>query len=204
MKKIKIKIDPIDWVGYEVIIQYIKNNRIHEADGNFVEIGTLFGGGAKKLAVFLKKYSPLKKLYVIDIFDPNFDITKNIHGDTMSNLYLSALKKFRGKTQWQIFKEVTSKQGNIIVIKSDSKKAKIPSRQIAFTFIDGNHQPEYVLNDFYLVWRKTTIGGAVSFHDYGGDLPQVTEAINHLIKTHERNIKTYKVPGRSIIFLQKV
>ncbi|MDP2637674.1 MAG: class I SAM-dependent methyltransferase [Candidatus Levybacteria bacterium] len=204
MKRVKRTIDPTDWVGYETLIKFIKSNKIHKVPGDFVEIGTLFGGGAKKLAVFLKKYSPSKKLYTIDIFDPNFDITENASGDIMSDLYLSGLKKIKGKTQWEIFKRITSGQNNIIAIKSDSKKAKIPVHKIAFTFIDGNHQPSYVINDFYLVWGKTAVGGFVSFHDYGGDLPEVTKTIDHLIKSHRKNIKSYKVSGRNMIFLKKI
>ena len=42
-----------DWVGYENLINYIQNNKIFLIPGDFVEIGTLFGGGAAKLSKYV-------------------------------------------------------------------------------------------------------------------------------------------------------
>lgn len=173
-----------DLVGYESLVGWLRKNRIHKLDGNVVEIGSFLGGGTAKLAKFFGKYG--KKIYAVDIFDVSFDQTSNIDGLNMCSLYHKMLK---GRNQEDVFKEVTQKYGNIVVIKGDSKKITLPCRRICFSFIDGCHDPEYVRNDFYLVWHKTVPGGVVSFHDYDGDLPQTTKTIDELIEANKNEIR---------------
>ncbi len=64
-----------DLVGYEVILDFIKRHQLLYVEGDVVEMGTFLGGGAYKLAMFLEKKQSSKKLFVIDIFDLNFDWT---------------------------------------------------------------------------------------------------------------------------------
>jgi hypothetical protein len=53
-----------------------------------------------------------------------------------------------------------SKYSNVL---KDSKKVKFPvDQQFVLGFIDGNHSPEYVVNDFYLVWKHLVPGGMLS------------------------------------------
>jgi hypothetical protein len=193
-----------DLVGYEVILDFIKQHQLLELEGDVVEIGTFLGGGAYKLAKFLEKNETSKKLFVVDIFNPNFDWTTNEHGNSMAEIYIDLLKKFRGKTQWEVFCEVTKKCKNIHNIKGDSKKIEIPSSQLCFGFIDGNHNPDYVENDFYLIWNKLSSQGAVAFHDYEWDLPQSTEKINELVKRHHSEIRNlYHKKDSHILFVVK-
>lgn len=199
----KFKRDKTDLVGYEELIKFIHKKEIQKIAGDFVEIGTLFGGGAKKIAAFLEKNAPTKKLFVIDPFDLSFDKTKNKHGVSMADFYKTILKNFNGKSQREVFNEITRGYKNIYIIKGDSKKIKISSEKIAFTFIDGNHDSEYVKNDFYLVWEKTSKGGCISFHDYNGNLKDVTKSINELIKHYKEQIKIYEIKNKNIICLIK-
>ncbi len=169
-----------------------------------VEIGTFLGGGAYKLSRLLEGTGSSKKLYVLDVFDPNFDWTTNTCGDTMKTLYLNALKNYGGKSQLEIFLEVTKECKNIIVLRDDSKDVKIPTESICFGFVDGNHAPEYVENDFYLIWSKLTPKGAVAFHDYEGDLPEVTAKITELVNRHSLEIqKTHHDKDKNILFIIK-
>lgn len=194
-----------DWVGYEALIKFIKINNILSIDGDLVEIGTFLGGGAYKLSKFLKNSRSAKKLYVIDVFDPRFDLTANNEGETMATLYLNSIKRFGGKAQCEIFHHVTRSCENIIVLKEDSKKVKIPTTQICFAFIDGNHSPEYVRNDFELLWDKLSPGGCIAFHDYRGDLPETTAAIDYLLKIHSNHIqKTFYDASKWILFVLKI
>jgi predicted O-methyltransferase YrrM len=41
-------------------------------------------------------------------------------------------------------------------------------------YIDGNHNPEYVLEDAVLTFRKVKIGGYIIFDDYGWGGPDLT------------------------------
>ncbi len=178
-----------DWVGYEGLIEFIKSSNILSVEGDLVEIGTFLGGGAYKLSKFLEYKQSQKKLYVIDVFDPTFDWTMNTSGDRMETLYQNALKRYEGKSQWDVFSEVTKDCSNIIVLKDDSKKVNVPSERFCFAFIDGNHAPEYVESDFYLVWNRLSPNGAVVFHDYKWDLPQTTAKIDELLSRHSSEIK---------------
>ncbi len=201
--KVLINRNQIDWVGYEKLIDFLLKKKIHCLEGDFVEIGTLFGGGARKLSKFLEECSPEKTLYVIDIFDPLFDKTENTEGRSMAHLYCEALRLSGFTSQWEVFQRVTNGCKNIKVLKSDSKKAIIPSDKIAFAFIDGNHSPEYVLNDFYLIWDKLVPGGCIAFDDFEHDLPQVTEAINQIISKLSDQLKVSDCSESYIIYLTK-
>jgi len=188
-----------DLVGYESLLDWIKENQIYTLDGDVVEIGSFMGGGTAKLAQFFSRYG--KKVYAIDIFDPSFDHTNNLNGSNMSLIYLEVLK---GRNQEDVFREMTRKYSNIQVIKEDSKKVVLPCKEICFSFIDGCHDPDYVRNDFHLVWDKTVSGGVVGLHDYGGDLPQTTRTIDDLIEANRHSIEQVSmIKEKWIILLTK-
>jgi len=73
-----------------------------------------------------------------------------------------------------------------------------------FGFIDGNHQAEYVRNDFNIVWPNLVPNGAVGFHDYRSELVEVTETIDGLIDEHKGEISdTHEIKEKNIILLTK-
>jgi hypothetical protein len=189
-----------DFVGYEILIDYIYKNKIHELEGDFLEIGAFMGGGSVKLARYAGKYS--KKLIIVDLFDPDFDSTPNDRGEPMSWIYRKILGQ---KNLRKVFNKNTKNEKNIVVYAGDSKEMKLSDdTKLSFTFIDGNHDPEYTKSDFYLAWSKTTSGGVVAFHDYGGDLPQVKDAIDEVInKERESIIKKKLILKKCIILLHK-
>lgn len=59
-------------------------------------------------------------------------------------------------------------------------------------YIDGNHEPEYVLEDGVLAFRKLKVGGHLIFDDYGWGGPDLTqrgiEAFLHGYRTRIRNL----------------
>ena len=188
-----------DLVGYESLLAWLKKNQIAKLDGDVVEIGSFLGGGTAKLAKFFAKYD--KRVFAIDIFEPSFDKTKNIDGNSMASLYSQVL---RGRNQEEVFKETTRKYLNVVMIKGDSKQVTAPCRAICFSFIDGCHDPDYVRSDFYLVWGKTVSGGVVGFHDYGANLPLTTRTIDELIEVNKDSIKvTSQIGSKWIILLTK-
>ena len=204
IKRLLHKPEPKPWASYDTLIQFIETHKVDTIDGDFVEIGTFLGGGARKLSKHLSSKSKNKKLIVMDVFDPKFDWTKNLDGDSMSELYVSTLNKYQGKTQKEVFLENTKGCENIVIVEGDTMKANIPTENISFAFIDGNHAPEYVENDFYLIWNKLAPGGVVAFHDYQGDLPQTTEMIDNLKEKHKDEIlKTDIAEKEWIFFIQK-
>jgi len=189
-----------DFVGYEVLVDFIQKRALQNLEGDVVEIGAFLGGGTVKLAKFAKKHG--KKVYVIDIFDPDFDKTEDTSGLRMCHIYQAFLE---GRSQLEIYQEITRGWDNIVTIKEDSKKVRFPREQkFIFGFIDGNHQPEYVRNDFYIVWSNLVSGGIVGFHDYHYTLPKVTETIDGLTKEHKEEIsEVHEIESRHIILLIK-
>jgi hypothetical protein len=166
-----------DFVGYEALINYVEKNRLYELQGDFLEIGAFMGGGSVKLARYVKRHN--KNLIVIDLFDPDFDPTQNDRGESMNWIYRKILGQ---KNLRKVFDENIKNEKNIIVYAGDSRKIKLPDNlELCFSFIDGHHDPEYTRSDFRLAWSKTVPGGIVAFHDYGGDLPQVTNTIKEII-----------------------
>jgi Methyltransferase domain len=74
---------------------------------------------------------------------------------TVRRLIIYIGKLLGRKSQGEIFDRNTSFAKNIVP--ADTK--------LCFSFIDGNHDPEYVKSDFSLAWGSTVPGGIVAFHD---------------------------------------
>lgn len=193
-----------DLVGYETLIEVIRDHRLLTISGDLLEIGTFLGGGARRLAKFLENNHSSKLLYVVDVFDPAFDWTATVKGEAMAALYAQILSRHKGRTQWEVFREVTGDCRNITVLRGDSRRLTLPANALCFGFVDGNHDPEYVENDFYLVWNKLSSGGAVAFHDYGWDLPQTTARIDLLLQRHASEIhETRQDRKKHVLFVFK-
>ena len=192
------------FAGYNKMLDYVEASKIYELEGDFLEIGAFMGGGSALLAEYAAPHH--KRLIVIDVFDPGFDASKNIHGAQLNRLYRLALGH---KNQREIFNQTTARFAKIIdVYAEDSKKVKLPEgRKLCFSFIDGNHEPEYVRSDFNLAWSATVPGGVVSIHDYvegGGDLPEVTQAVDQLMAENKDAIgSTLVMQGYAIIMIRK-
>jgi len=107
----------------------------------------------------------------------------------MANIYNDLLNRFNGRSQFDVFSKINKCNTNISCLIGDSKKIEIPCNQLCFGFIDGNHSPDYVENDFYLIWNKLSSHGAVAFHDYEWDLPQTTGKIKQLVSRHASEIQ---------------
>jgi hypothetical protein len=180
---------------YDVIVNHLKEHRNDLIDGDAVEIGALFGEGTKVLSSYLSG-TPEKTLYVLDVFNLEFDETATENGLVMSELYKQWLVQRKYKSQIHVYAANTKGLKNVKTLAGDTKNTVIPSEKLSFSFIDGNHSPEYVENDFNLVWDKTSPGGIVGFHDYRGDLPEVTRKINELIASRSGEISDVYEPGK--------
>jgi len=200
-----LKDDPDDFVGYEVLIDFIKQRALHKLEGDIIEIGAYMGRGTAKLAKLAQRYG--RKVYAIDVFDPSLDRTMSKSGIKAGDVYEAFLK---GRSMLEAYQESTRGFDNIITIREDSKKLVFPEEQkFIFGFVDGCHQQAYVENDFYVIWPHLVSGGVVGFHDYKfDDWPEVTKAADKLIHKHKREIsEVYEIEGKynilSLLLIKK-
>lgn len=189
-----------DFVGYEVLLDFIRERSLHRLEGDLVEIGSFMGGGTAKLARFARKHD--KRVFAIDVFDPGADTTATEDGVRMCDIYQAFLE---GRSQLEVYRETTRGLDNIVTIAEDSKEVSFsPDRRFIFGFIDGNHRPDYVRNDFDLIWPNLVTGGTLGFHDYNFGLLEVTRCINDLITEHTGEIgEVHEIETHHIVLLVK-
>lgn len=206
---IKFKFSPpslgTDLVGYESFFTILDAHNLLNVEGDIVEIGAFLGGGTYKLAKYLEQKRSSKKIHVIDIFNIRADQTLSISGVKMADIYEHILKRLgKGLSQYEIFQQVTKTCKNLVVLRGDSKEVDLQDISICFAFIDGNHDPSYIRNDFSLVWTKLSQMGVIAFHDYGYDLPHVTNTIDDLLSKHIGEIKeTWINEEKHILYIKR-
>ena len=197
--------DPDDFVGYEILIEFIEQQALYELEGDIVEIGAYMGRGTAKLAKFAQRYG--KKVYAIDIFDPSLDKTVSRSGINAGDVYQAFLQ---GRSMLEVYQESTQGFDNVVTMREDSRKVSFPEEQrFIFGFIDGCHQQVYAENDFHVIWPHLVSGGALGLHDYKfDDWPEVTEAADMLMHAHKKEIsQAYEIEGKynilSLLLIKK-
>src|SRR5579884_3822394 len=189
-----------DSVGYELLLEEIESHALGHVEGDVLEIGVLLGGGTAKLCGWFASHSADKRVIAVDVFDPAFDPTTTAQGWTMSELYAHLIGD---RDQRAIFDEVTRGYANLVVVAGDSTSVQIPTDRLAFAFVDGSHVPDDVRSDFELVWKRLTSGGIAAFHDYGGDLPEVTHTLHRCIGSHAEEIARLWTRPPAVLFVQR-
>jgi predicted O-methyltransferase YrrM len=203
--RITLEDDPNDFVGYEVLIDFIEQRGLYKLEGDIIEIGAYMGRGTAKLAKFAQRYG--KKVYAIDVFDPSLDKTTSKSGIKAGDVYEAFLQ---GRSMLQAYQESTRVFDNVITMREDSQKVSFSQEQrFIFGFIDGCHQQSYVENDFHVIWPHLVHGGVLGFHDYKfDDWPEVTRATDRLMQAHKREIsEAYEIEGKysilSLLLIKK-
>lgn len=189
-----------DTLGYEVLLEVIERHRLDQVDGDVLEIGSLLGGGTAKLCRWFARKSAQKRVITVDVFDIGFDRTKTAEGWPMPDLYADIVGD---RDQRDVFDEVTQDCSNLVVVVGDSADIDLPTERLAFAFVDGNHDKDHVRSDFERVWERLSPGGIVAFHDYGGDLPGVTQALHESIGRHSAQIARTWTQAPELLFLQR-
>jgi GT2 family glycosyltransferase len=186
--------------GYEHILEVILERRLHELDGDLVEIGVFLGGGVQQLAHLWERLAPDRKVVAVDLFELGADHTAADTGIKMDDIYRTVLG---GHDQRAVYESVVAGCRNVQTIKGDSTVVDIPTERISFAHIDGNHDPAYVRSDFERLWPKVAPGGVVAFDDYGLDLPDVTNTVDALRAERAREIAAFWTSGTKTAFLEK-
>ncbi len=87
---------------------------------------------------------------------------------------------------------------------SNNEIPKLPDSFFDIIYIDGNHEPEYVLEDAVLSFRKLKIGGIMIFDDYGWGGPDLTQrGIDGFASGYHKRISVLGVK-ESQVFVKKL
>jgi predicted O-methyltransferase YrrM len=159
---------------------------------NYLEIGTLCGANLISVS---KTYgiNENSKLYCIDPWE---DYTEyNEYKSTQQNNYTFFLHNIK-----------KSGEENKIITKRGYSNIEIPKLEDNFfdiIYIDGNHEPEYVLEDAVLSFRKLKPNGILIFDDYGWGGPDLTQrGIDSFMFGYYKRIKILKIGEQ--VFIQKL
>ena len=158
----------------------------------YLEIGAFLG---LNLYSVWKSYGkhPESKLYCVDPWEDYSDY------DEYKTEQESNFAKFKHHT-----KEIPLE--NLTVIRGYSHR-EIPKFDDDFfdlIYIDGNHDPEYVLEDAVLAFRKLKVGGYLIFDDYGWGGADLTQrGIDAFSHGYFRRVRELGLRN-SQVFIQKL
>jgi predicted O-methyltransferase YrrM len=167
--------------------------------GNFVdrpikylEIGAFHGANVISVAKTYGAHAD-SKLYCVDPWQDYEDYPeyKN-EQQTIYNRFLNNI-------------EISGEKQKIIVQRgfSNVELPKFEDEYFDIIYIDGNHEPEYVLEDAVLSFRKLKKGGILIFDDYGWGGPDLTQrGIDGFINGYHKRIKVLGIQETQV-FVQK-
>jgi predicted O-methyltransferase YrrM len=102
--------------------------------------------------------------------------------------------EYKGQQEgvYSAFLKNTSHLGDKLTVHRGFSHAILPSfedESFDIIYIDGNHEPEYVLEDAVLSFRKLKVGGYLIFDDYGWGGPDLTQrGIDGFLKGYHKRI----------------
>ena len=171
----------------------ININNYKDKQINYLEIGTFYGANILSVANTYGLHND-SRLYCIDPWEDYNDYPeyKNqqpiIYNSFINNIENSGVK-------------------DKIIINRGYSNLEIPKFQDEFfdiIYIDGNHEPEYVLEDAVLSFRKLKKNGIMIFDDYGWGGPDLTKkGIDGFLSGYHKRIK-YLGLRASQVFIQKI
>jgi predicted O-methyltransferase YrrM len=82
---------------------------------------------------------------------------------------------------------------------------KLEDNTFDIIYIDGNHEPDAVLEDAVLAFRKLKVGGTMIFDDYGWGGPDLTQrGIDAFISAYHRRISPMISNINTQVFVKKI
>jgi predicted O-methyltransferase YrrM len=171
---------------------HVNVNEYKDKPINYLEIGTFYGANILSVAKTYGLHSN-SKLYCIDPWEDYDDYPE--YKDMQSTIYDKCMRNI----------ERSGVKDKIIINRGYSNN-EIPKFQDEFfdiIYIDGNHEPEYVLEDAVLSFRKLKKGGIMIFDDYGWGGPDLTQrGIDGFLSGYHKKIR-YIGEQASQVFIKK-
>jgi predicted O-methyltransferase YrrM len=159
---------------------------------NYLEIGTFYGANLISVANTYGIHND-SKLYCIDPWNDYDEYLE--YKNQQSNIYNMFIQNVE-----------TSGVKNKIIIKRGYSNIEIPKFQdemFDIIYIDGNHEPEYVLEDAVLSFRKLKKEGFMIFDDYNWGGPELTKrGIDGFLSGYHKRINILG-EEKTQLFIQK-
>jgi predicted O-methyltransferase YrrM len=160
---------------------------------NYLEIGAFHGANILSVANTYGLHND-SKLYCIDPWEDYVENSVNYaQQETIYNSFINNIENSGVKDK--------------IMIRRGYSNLEIPKFQDEFfdiIYIDGNHDPEYVLEDAVLSFRKLKKNGIMIFDDYGWGGPDLTQrGIDGFLSGYHRRIK-YLGEKNTQVFIRKI
>ena len=160
----------------------------------YLEIGTFYGANLISVANSYGKHKD-SELYCIDPWEDYDEYPE--YKNEMKNIYDTFIKNI----------ENSGIKDKVKIIRGYSN-IELPKLQDDFfdiIYIDGNHEPEYVLEDAVLSFRKLKKGGYLIFDDYGWGGPDLTQkGIDSFLNGYYKKIKILNINKEMQTFVQKL
>ena len=158
----------------------------------YLEIGAFHGANILSVANSYGLHND-SKLYCIDPWEDYADYPEYKHQQT--TIYSSFINNV----------ERSGHSHKIVVNRgySHQQLLKFDDEFFDIIYIDGNHEPEYVLEDAVLSFRKLKRNGIMIFDDYGWGGPDLTQrGIDGFLNGYHKRI-TYLGMRESQVFVKK-
>jgi predicted O-methyltransferase YrrM len=160
---------------------------------NYLEIGTFYGAN---LLSFERTYGahPESKLYCIDPWEDYEEYHE--YKNEQPKIYETFMENI----------ENSGKKDKIIIKRgySNNEVPKFPDDFFDIIYIDGNHEPHYVMEDAVLSFRKLKKGGIMIFDDYVLVIEEeIKKGIDGFINAYRKKLKVLSfLDGQ--VFIQKL
>ena len=172
---------------------HVDVNNYKERPINYLEIGTFYGANILSVAHTYGVHKD-SKLYCVDPWEDYSDYSE------YKNKQASIYEAFINNVERSGIKE------KLIITRGYSNN-EIPKYQDNFfdiIYIDGNHEPEYVLEDAVLSFRKLKKGGIMIFDDYGWGGPDLTKrGIDGFLSGYHKRIQILGMKEMQV-FIKKI
>ena len=145
-------------------LNHVNVNDYNNKQINYLEIGAFYGANIISVANTYGLHSD-SKLYCIDPWEDYTDYPE--YKNQQSSIYKSFVINIENSG---VKDKIIANRGY-----SNSEILKFQDNFFDIIYIDGNHEPEYVLEDAVLSFRKLKKDGIMIFDDYGWGGPDLTK-----------------------------
>ena len=191
-----MNLDNFSGVKYRLADNWFSNIDINDYKDkpiNYLEIGTFYGANLLSVANSYGQHND-RKLYCIDPWEDYTEYPE--YKNEQSHIYNSFMNNVNN-----------SGDKSKIIINRGFSNLQIPKFQDDFfdiIYIDGNHEPEYVLEDAVLSFRKLKKNGIMIFDDYGWGGPDLTQrGIDGFLSGYHKRI-IYLGEQETQVFVKKI